>query len=405
LPIYYFDLEAEVQGHDTDGGHPGNTRFCRGCSDDYDVAVAKAVGECLERTTLLYYRQRSLVRSSPRALRARRLRFVDPRSLTVFSTWQTERRPELAFDDDTVFGWERVTSLHTSEEALAPAQAVYWNYSLGFADAPEPLLREQNTNGAGGHYTPEAAVLSGLLECVQRDSFFRKWLRREPAARIDASGVRRPNTVALLRSAREVGLEPMFLDYTSPIGVPTCLCVLVRSDGGFPYASAGASSRLDGETALHDALIEAASVHHVLAPSEERVSLPERYEPFVDPTFPTLRRLLYWANPAHAAQLSLLHDGRTSIRTVADFCRRPAPAGDAAASLEIVSAALRRHGHDAWYFLAKHPVLSELGYAVARVVVPGLLPMFCEQRNAPLGYGGLAERDPATLAPVPHPFP
>jgi hypothetical protein len=69
---------------------------------------------------------------------------------------------------------------------------------------------------------------------------------------------------------------------------------------------------------------------------------------------------------------------------------------------------------DAYYFQARHQALDEVGYASVRVVVPGLVPMYCEDRNAPLGLARLrvegppraeATRGPEAWPPWPHPFP
>jgi ribosomal protein S12 methylthiotransferase accessory factor len=411
LPLYYFDLSSPFLGHETDAGEPAGSRYSRGVSDDYDHALSKVVGECLERTTLLYFRMADLVRASPRSLRRAGTRFVPPEQLSVFAPWQMERRPELRYGDDSTFGWVPCTSLVSSQTALVPAQLVYWTYSVSHGDVPEPQLRELNTNGAGGFYSLEGALLSGLLECIQRDGFFRHWLRRIPPPRIDPAGIRDERTKRIIESGREVGLETLFLDITSELGVPTCLCVLVRRDGELPHISMGASCRIDGETALRDALLEAAGVHHVIAMMHERFRLPDDYRPFTDPSISTVQRLAYWANPEHGKHLDWFLSG--GIESVSDFCRRLSAPKDSRASLQLVIDVLRRHGMDGYYFEARHPALDELGYATTRVIVPGLVPIYCEERNAPLGLArlrrdaGSGEPPPteADWPPWPHPFP
>jgi ribosomal protein S12 methylthiotransferase accessory factor len=337
------------------------------------------------------------------------MRFVHPARLGVFAPWQIERRPELGFDDESLFGWVPCTSLHSSESVLVPAQLIYWTYPTAFGDVPEPQLRELNTNGAGGFYTIEGAILSGLLECVQRDGFFRHWLLRIPPPRIDAAGIKSERTKRLMAQGAEVGLETKFFDITSELGVPTCLCVLVRHGGEEPRISMGGCCRIDGEMAIYDALLEAASVHHVLAQMPTRFVLPDDYEPFTDPSISTIQRLLFWANPDNEKHLGGFLDG--GLESVATFCRGlPAPT-DSRDALRLVIEALRRHGLDAYYFQSTHPVLGELGYATARVVVPGLVPMYCEERGAPLGLPRLrasaaeASSGPGEWPPWPHPFP
>jgi ribosomal protein S12 methylthiotransferase accessory factor YcaO len=211
-----------------------------------------------------------------------------------------------------------------------------------------------------------------------------------------------------------VGLETIFLDITSELGVPTCLCVLVRRDGELPHITMGASCRIDGETALRDALLEAAGVHHVIAKMPERFRLPDDYRPFTDPSISTVQRLAFWANPEHGKHLDSFLSG--GLESVSDFCRglsAPSPPQHERASLRLVIDILRRHGMDGYYFQARHPALDELGYATARVIVPGLVPIYCEERNAPLGLprlrkdGSVGEPQPAEAdwPPWPHPFP
>jgi thiazole/oxazole-forming peptide maturase SagD family component len=229
-------------------------------------------------------------------------------------------------------------------------------------------------------------------------------LRRIPPPRIDPADIRQERTKRLIAHGCEVGLETRFFDITSELGVPTCLCVLVRQDDELPHIAMGASCRIDGETAVHDALLEAASVHHVMAQEPDRFRLPEKYEPFSDPTISTMQRLAFWANPEHRKHLDGFLNG--SVQPAAAFCRGLSAPKEARSGLRLVVDILRRHGIDAYYFQVRHPVLDELGYATARVVVPGLVPMYCEERNAPLGLSRLqTEAGPVDWPPWPHPFP
>jgi ribosomal protein S12 methylthiotransferase accessory factor len=410
LSLYYFDVSAHFSRHLTDGGQPDPLRYSRGFSEDYDHALAKAAGECLERGTLLYFQMEDMVRSDVRALRSRGAQFVAPERVGVFSDEQKRMRRGLAFDDDSVFMWTRCRSVLSDDEALLPSQLVHWNYPVAWGDVPEPMLREINTNGAGAYYSLEGAILSGLLECVQRDGFFLYWLRGLTPRRIDASGLRRPATLRLLEEARDLGLEPVFLDVTSELGIPTCVCILLRGDEELPCASMGGSSRLDGEVAMHDALLEAASVHHLLIGSSERLRLPEGYEPWGDASFDSHKRIAFWANPEHKRHLAFLLEGEPE--TVTEFRREPLRGGDVRRTLEHVVSVLRSAGMDAWCFQAQHEALDEVGYASVRVIVPDLLPMYCENYNAPLGHRRLTSAPlpsghsrPGPLPPWPHPFP
>jgi hypothetical protein len=77
----------------------------------------------------------------------------------------------------------------------------------------------------------------------------------------------------------------------------------------------------------------------------------------------------------------------------------------------MVTDVLRRLGFDAWYFQATHAALTELGYASVRVIIPGLVPLYYDERNAPLGVQRLrhapivANAVDGPFTPWPHPFP
>jgi ribosomal protein S12 methylthiotransferase accessory factor len=412
VPLYYFDIGSPFLWHRTDGSRPELSRYSRGFSEDYDTALARVVGECLERTSLAYFRLEDMVRGSARALRShsKRTDFIEPRRLAVFSSAQIEERPERRFDDDSVFRWTPGISLLTGKSALVPSQLVYWNYPPEWGGAPEAVLRERSSHGAGGFYSLEGAILSGLLECVQRDGFFLYWLRSLAPPKIDVSEVERPETRALIEKASQAGLETVLFDITSELGIPTCLCALIRRDGQAPYASMGGSCRLDGERAIHDAFLEAASVHHVLVQRTELFRLSSDYRPFSSTNLHTHNRIAFWANPEHSAHLEFFLKGETT--SVAKFCRGLEPGRDARASLAKVVSVLKRHGMDAFYVEARHEALEELGYASVRVITPDLLPLYYEERNAPLGHPRLR------TAPLydgmnleldfnwwPHPFP
>ncbi len=410
IPLYYFDIGSPFLAHQTDGGRPDLPRFSRGFSEDYNQAVSKVVGECLERAPLLYFRMADFVRGSARSLRASGRRILEPAEICVFSAAQRERRPELRFDDDSVFRWTGCTSLITSEEALLPAQLVYWNYPVAWGDVPEPMLREGSSHGAGGFFSVEGAILSGALECVQRDGFFLHWMRGVAPPRIDVSTIRRPATLALVEHARGVGLEPMFFDITTELGIPVCLCILRRADDKLPHVTMGGSCRLDGESALHDALLEAASVHHVVARDTTRIRVPDDWDPLTDPTFYAHKRIGFWANPENARHLDFFLQGKTT--SVSELCHGVVASKDARENLAFVVDVLRRNRMDAWYTEARHAALDELGYASVRVVIPALIPLYYQERNAPLGLQRLYDapffEQKVMSLPTrrcPHPFP
>jgi thiazole/oxazole-forming peptide maturase SagD family component len=407
VPLYYFDLGSPFIGHLTDGNRPSTLRYSRGFAESYDLALSKLFGECLERTPPLYHRWDDMVRASPRSLRDRGLRHLDPRRLSVFSAWQKDRRTQLGFDDDTLFHWDWCHPLHGGAKVLVPSQVVYWNYSKAAGDELEPTLRECSTHGGGGHFTVQGALVSALLEWIQRDAFFLFWLRGETPPRIDHDMLRSPATRTLIERTRDAGLDPTFLDLTTEFGIPVCACVLVGRDRTWPHLAVGASCRLDPEAAVHDALLEAGSVHHLLVASQEPTRLPNDYVPFTDPSMNTERRLAFWADPDNADKIAFLLAGRPRPLRPPDPARRAIAPEEC---LRLIKTRFRRLGLDAYYKVFDHEALRTVGYASVKVIAPDLAPLYYDDVNAPLGLERIrswrgAVVEPRDFTPWPHPFP
>jgi ribosomal protein S12 methylthiotransferase accessory factor len=223
-----------------------------------------------------------------------------------------------------------------------------------------PAVVPWTSNGMGAHPDPEAAILHGLLEAIERDRLARAlpegFTEPEIAARmIDPRtlAAAAPRTAALVERLRGRGFRVYLFDCTtSPsardLALPVAAAVLVDRDGGPVPVAAGYACRLSRDEALRAALLEAAQSR---------------------------------ATEIHGAREDVLAGDRDAAAPLADLCERARPtrpvralpdvrADGPAASLRAVLVRLGRAGLERAGFVAFPPVEE---VHVMKVVVPGFL--------------------------------
>lgn len=132
------------------------------------------------------------------------------------------------------------------ETRLVPLQAVYL-----FANLDEVrLFSGLGSTGLASGNTPEEAKVSGLLEVIERDA---EAVRVFDPARCFRVESRDDEMRELLERYREQGVDPVFQDLTTELGVPCYKCFVHLAEGGLVKAT-GAS--LSGRRAALSALTE-----------------------------------------------------------------------------------------------------------------------------------------------------
>ena len=129
---------------------------------------------------------------------------------------------------------------------LVPVQCVYL-----FCNLDEiRLFSGLGSTGLASGNTPEEAKVSGLLEVIERDSEAVHVFDPAACFRISSSD---PEIDTLLTRYRDQGLDVVFQDLTTELGVPCCKCFLRHQDGTLAKATGAA---LSGQRAVLSALTE-----------------------------------------------------------------------------------------------------------------------------------------------------
>lgn len=410
-PFFYrYTIRGTYPEGITDGVHPDVHGL--GFSKNREMALSKAVGEFLERYFLTLYYKKDLIRASPRSLKEKHRRVLDLALLAGFSEEQKAKNPRRVWNDDSVFFWEKGFRIATGESTHIPAQLVYWNYRLS-DEPPEPFLAEGNTNGCGGMFSKEGAILSGLYELIQRDAFLIFWLNSVSPPKIKPESVPDEEFQTILEESKRYGFMVHCLNTTLDTGIPSFVVVLENALVSVgPHLAMGGGCEKNPAQALRRALEEAWSLYHWtrgFAP----LSSSEIDETIRSGNINQLKRCLFFANPDMRRHYEFLMAGEEKGFSEFVFdCPDQFPSEKDELDFAVRKVEKLGAGYEVYAYVARHPLLDRLGYFSAQVIVPKFAPLYLNERNALLGSGrifdvprkmGLAVGE--RLNTWPHPFP
>lgn len=384
--------------------------FGYGSSMDFDVAISKAIGELLERYFGTVYKVDDMIAATSRDMSDSHMKFLAPERCSQFEDWQLERFSHFRFSDDTPFRWLHVEELVHGAQTYVPAQLMYWMYD--WRGQKEPLLAPLSSNGSAGHFSRDEAIISAIHECIERDGFLIYWMNALSPRVIEVAESDDKEIVEILDQLARYNMKAYFLNLTTDIPVPVSACVLVHDEGGEPFMTVGAAAGRNAKESLMSSYYESLAVQHNATGRHADVSFSVKdYEPFTREDIGMEERIKIWHGKHMYERASFFISGesQTYASFVASFSTYARPKDQLNALIDIFRA--RGEGYEIYAHLPRHRVLSALGYHVARVYVPALMPMHLHEQYPALRNKRLAEV-PRTLGyehPVrnifPHPFP
>jgi ribosomal protein S12 methylthiotransferase accessory factor len=372
-----------------------------------DAAEAAAIGEAVERYSGSYVPPERIVVASAAELGEEA---VDPRRFALFSEHQYERGgfPFRPFHPETVVGWVEGFSIPDGGHAYLPAQVVFMPWERRFPE--EVRIGHATSSGLACAATLEEAVLTGILELVERDAFMLVWHNRLSLPLLDWS--RDEELVRLdRRYFKPSGLRYSAVDLSVFLDVPTVVGVVHGAPGYHGALGIGAASAPRVEDAWRKALAEAFSVHRWVR--DRALEEPERLgrpaaaiETFDDHT-------LYYADAERSRRAAFL-DASEERRPVAGV--EPLEGDNVLELIRAVSRRLDARGASAYAVDVTSPDVAAAGLYVVHVVAPELCQLDVVEGARFLGgrrlylaafEAGLVPRplEPADLNPDPHPFP
>lgn len=408
LPMLHgLGLRAPWSPELTDGVEPHISAFAS--SPSFEGSLSRVIGEILERYFLTIYKRSTFIRASYRELLQQGERALPIPFLNSFLPFQEKKNSRFVRSDDTPFHWVRGSTID-GEAVHIPAQLVFWNYDHTL-DPEEGILQESNTNGAAGHFTKEQAVLAGLLELIERDGFLIHWLNTLSPRKILVADIEDEEIRSFLSNLARYGVDAHFLDITTDVRIPSCICVLIDDRGETPMLVMGGAAGFDLKSTVLKSGYEALNIFQ-FTDQKRPVALPEKYEPFTDPQIGHRERIALWRGDDMVRSFTFFLDG-DSI-SAEDFI---AP-GLGLRSPKDQLAHVRKNlndlgvGYETYVYEVHNTVLRTLGYHVVQTIVPALMPIYLKENMPTLNAPRLKHvpeklrfHAAATLNPLPHPFP
>jgi ribosomal protein S12 methylthiotransferase accessory factor len=373
----------------------------------HDAARAAGIGEALERYSASFLPDNEFVTASAEELGPEA---VDPERFALFveDQWADPTLEIHPFRRDTVVRWVRGFAVPSGEPVWLPVQLVYMSWTRGQGD--DTRIGFATSSGVACGPTLEEAVLTSLLELIERDAVMLAWHNRLSLPLLDWSN--EPEIAELdARYFRPAGLPYSAVDLSVFMDLPAVLGIVHGIPGQLGALGIGASAASTVREAWLGALAEAFSVQRwtrdrALERPEELDVSPDRMLTFDDHT-------IWYASHERAALAAFL-DASPERRDARDV--RTLEGDDVLERIEAVCRRLESRGCSAYAVDITAPDVREGGFRVVHAVVPELVQLDVVAGLRFLGArrlyhaaheAGLVPR-PLTiddLNPHPHPFP
>lgn len=386
-----------------------------GAAFSEDAAGAKAIGEAIERYCGAFYWQDRFIRAPYKDLKQEA---VSPEKFILFSDnqYNSTSFPYSPFTKETTVNWVEGFSLVDPRKILVPANFVYVPYRF---QTHEEHISSPISTGLSCGNSPVEALLSSLMEVIERDAFIITWYNRLPQPRLHFDAQEYPLINYYIEQLTGANIDVHIFDITLDISIPVYMVVLVSRFSGndVPALVVATKAGLDVEHGVIGCLEEAAHTRiwarmlmreHLdpaLLDSEQSMS----YSEIVD----NRGHVLFYSQPDSVERLNFLLKNEKSVNLRRD---ETGESGPPLVQLKKATALLADKGFEVIGVDVTTPDIEELGFYVMRVIIPGLHPLHLGYGNRYLGGERLYQiperlgftSTPTTegdVNPLPHPFP
>jgi ribosomal protein S12 methylthiotransferase accessory factor len=354
--------------------------------DEVEASI-RARAEALERYCACVFTDNQFIRATANELGSGALDLdTVPRCSDI--ELSNLRCPLLAPDKGVPIRWVQGISLSDGRTVYLPVVMVYLYAGV---EGPGERFWFPISTGCAAHTSLESALLSGLLEVIERDAISITWLQQLPLPRIELD--RLPIQLGLFlerykRSSR--GLEYFFFDATTDVGIPTVYGLQLSSANKRVTTLVSCATSLDPAEAVVGAIREMAAGRVAFRqPRPTPGNLEEFSEIFHGAT-----------HMARAEQASvfdfLLHSGGKRLLSEIPVLHT----SSVKQGLQAVVERLRKKQLEAFAVDLSTDEALRAGMRIVRVLIPGLQPLAFQYRARYLGHPRLYQAPRAMGYPV-----
>ncbi|MCW9054903.1 MAG: YcaO-like family protein [Candidatus Pacebacteria bacterium] len=376
-------------------------------------ALWRTLGECVERF-LWRYENESNSEYITASYEEMPERTLDIFSVVGFSNEQRADNKFIQFTEKTPLRWVPSTSLISNKKIYCPAQFSS-AYYMGFVQTPflkdeksrrdEPMLRWCVSTGLATGASTEDALVSGILEIIERDAFMISYLNKltPPQVDLEELALRDKEVSLILKSFKRHNLEAYVLELPTDFPVAVYCTVIKDKSGVGPSIAVGASADFDKKTCLLDSMSEALSVRVSVR------SLSKRHSNKIK-NMNQDGRLIHWAQKEQLEKLNFFLGGEK--KKCAFTTNKTGRVRHGKEELKELIHSFKKNGQELCYVDLTTKETRGAGFFTVNVIAPEMQPLHLNEfvpylsgkrlREVPekLGYTS-AE----TLNTEPHPFP
>jgi len=346
------------------------------------VAIVKCLGESIERyCNHAFFEDTTAYQGSYKNIKRKG---VNLWQFSRFSQEQLEGKKFSRFqiDEDDIFRWTACQSLIDSKEYLVPSHYVYLSYP--YLPNEKSLYPGISTGVAAGSCLA-SAILRGIHEIIERDSYMIFYLNKLDAPRIDLESINEKKLQSILSILRRYNLELVSLDITTDLNIPVIASVIVDRTGIGKAISIGLKSHLDVITALLGSIEEALHSRSWIRSEFEKNNKEIQPKDLLKDDDLLLRGLL-WYSPKSIDKLDFwLKSKRVSKLKVSDINLNHGQ------QLMEVLKRIKPLDYAVYYKDITHSSFQKLKYFVVKVIIPQTQPLYLDEEFPILGGNRLYE--------------
>jgi ribosomal protein S12 methylthiotransferase accessory factor len=345
-------------------------------------AIFKSLGEAIERHCLSV--QKREIFGSYKEFKEQAV------DIFHFSTLNSQQKnnsnlKQFVYTENDGFYWYHGYHLFDLQKKMIPSQLIFVPYKYN----KEKIIRESISTGAALSTSLGGAIYRGVCEVVERDAFMIAYLNKTKRCLIDlkASGRELMN---IFEMSCRYKLEPIIVDITTDLGIPSMLGLVIDRTGLGPAVSVGLSADLNPKVAAIKAIKEAFHSRPWIRKSMIQKKINKNINTFEG-------RALYWSDVNMIDKLNFLISGNkypvvgvNKFKTIKE-------------KIEELANIFNKCNLNVFFVDVTTPEIRKCGFCVVKVITPDLMPLYLDEIYKDV-YSNHPRLNSLKLNRIPHPF-
>lgn len=267
--------------------------------------LGKLLGETLERYSLSFYNKSNFIWENYENLKKKA---IHPKELSISEHKETPPI-KVYTNDKEKLNWVKTICLNDNKGILIPAQLVYLPYNF---IKNEPLINFSTSNGTAFSTTYKKAILTGLLEVIERDAFMINYLNKLSRNIIEINKTKDKNLKQIVSLTERYKLKLFIVDISTDVPVYSILSILIDETGFGPAVSMGTKSGLNITPTIIGAIEECFQVYPwirraIILRGEKEIRKIQKNKNYISGI---LERGLLWSTPNMIKKINFFLEGK-----------------------------------------------------------------------------------------------